>query len=207
MPPKSKTPKELNADRKKIINKAVVIINKHGLKGMTMRKLATSLKMSATNLYNYFENKDEIYLHILVDSFELLHKKIENDLTDGLSPIEQLESYMRNFIQFGVQNESRYELMLGTREPKALAYTNTPSEPLAIYEKEVAMKPYHTLCRILTDLHFTSDESVVWLTAVRIISELHGAVDLYHSKIIFETANEPEKVFESIIDHILSQFK
>lgn len=52
--------------RYKIINTAVQIANKDGLEALSMRKLASKLKIEAMSLYHHFKNKDEI-LSALVD--------------------------------------------------------------------------------------------------------------------------------------------
>ncbi len=207
MPPKAKTPEEMALEREKIIKEAMVLVNKSGLPGLTMRKLATALKMSATNIYNYFENKDEIYLYILLDSFNMLHENISGAIKSNKCAFENLEIYLRTFIDFGVQYESRYELMFSTKDPKSLDYANTPSEVLATQEKEVAMKAYHLLYGILEELNFTEDKDEIWLTTGRIIAEVHGAINLHQTHILSETLNDPKLIFENLIKHILSQFE
>lgn len=207
MPPKAKTPEEIALEKQKIIDAAIVLMKKSGLNSMSMRKLAQSLNMSATNIYNYFENKDEIYLHIRINSFNLLYDKLTEAQMDQQSALAKLEAYLRTFIQFGVQHESRYEIMLSTKDPKSLDYRDTPLEKLANEEKDNAMRTYNLLCDILEELHFTRDKNLIWTTAGRIVAEMHGAIHLYHTHILRETFNEPELIFESVINHILEQFK
>ncbi len=207
MPPKAKTPEEMALERKKIIKEAMALINKSGLSGLTMRKLATALKMSATNIYNYFHNKDEIYLFILQDSFNMLYENIDATIDSKKSALENLEAYLRTFIEFGIKNESRYELMFSTKDPKSFDYKNTSAELLAVQGKEVAMKAYHSLCATLEELNFTENKDEIWVTAGRIISELHGAIHLYHTHILSETLNDSNLIFENLIKHILSQFE
>lgn len=207
MPPKAKNPEEFALEKQKIIDAAILLMKKTGLSGMSMRKLAQSLNMSATNLYNYFENKDEIYLHIRINSFNLLYDRLTEAQAEKSEAFEKLEAYLRAFIRFGVLHESRYEIMLSTADPKALDYVDTPLEELANEEKDNAMRTYNLLCDILEELAFNQDKDLIWTTAGRIIAEMHGAIHLYHTHILRETFNEPELIFESVINHILEQFK
>ncbi len=41
-----------------------------------MRKLGRRMNMTAKTVYNYFVNKNEIYLHLLTKGFELLYADI-----------------------------------------------------------------------------------------------------------------------------------
>ncbi len=207
MPPKAKTPEEMALEREKIIKEAMVLVNKSGLPGLTMRKLATALKMSATNIYNYFENKDEIYLYILLDSFNMIYEIIHDSLDSEKSALENLEAYLRTLVDFGMTHESRYELMFSTKDPKSLDYADSPSAILAAQQKESAMRPYHLLYGILEELDFTEDKDEIWLTTGRIIAEVHGAIHLHHTHILSETLNDPKLIFENLIKHILSQFE
>lgn len=50
----------------KILKKAIKLAGKSGVQGITMRKLAASLKVEAMSLYNYYSSKDEL-LDALVD--------------------------------------------------------------------------------------------------------------------------------------------
>ena len=207
MPPKSKSDQEIQIEKKKIIKAALKIISELGLNGLTMRKLAKALNMSATNIYHYFYNKDEIYLHILISGFDLLHNEFKEAISEDKTPLENVEVFLRTFIAFGKTQRSYYELMFSTTDPKSLDYTDTPIESLAKHEKENAMKPYHLFLSLLKKLEFTTDKDILWITTMRIIAEIHGAINLYHTNILFETYNEPDKIFENMLDHILLQFK
>lgn len=207
MPPKPKSEQEIQQEKQKIIETALNIISEHGLKGLTMRKLAQSLNMSATNIYHYFYNKDEIYLYILISGFDLLYNDFEEAISEDKTPLENVEIFLRTFISFGKTQRSYYQLMFSTTDPKSLDFTDTPIEPLAKYEKENAMKPYHLFLSLLDKLEFTEDKDTLWITTMRIIAEIHGAINLYHTNILAETFNDPDKIFENMLDHILLQFK
>ena len=56
MPPARRTP--LSRDR--ILHAAIKLADRHGLDALSMRKLATTLKVEAMSLYNHVANKDEL---------------------------------------------------------------------------------------------------------------------------------------------------
>ncbi|MCK5680918.1 helix-turn-helix transcriptional regulator, partial [bacterium] len=62
MPKAPRTPEEVELVRQAILDAALKIIVEDGYKGFSMRKLGRSMGMTAKTVYNYFINKDEIYL-------------------------------------------------------------------------------------------------------------------------------------------------
>lgn len=50
---------------KKITQAAIKIADKDGITGLSMRKLATKLKVEAMSLYNHVSNKEELYDHMV----------------------------------------------------------------------------------------------------------------------------------------------
>lgn len=207
MPPKSKNKQQIEEEKQKIIDNAMIIIREKGLSGLTMRSLAKSLGMTATSIYYYFINKNEIYLYILIRGFDLLYEKLESGITQDTKPLNRLELFLRAYINFGMTHQSYYELMFSTNDPKSLEFAGLPVESLAMYEKENAMKVYNLLNDILKSLEYTDNEDDIWVTTMRVIAEIHGVVNVCHTNIVHETFNKPEDVFENVIDHILSQFR
>lgn len=206
MPPKPRTAQQLSDDKQKIIDEALKIVKKHGLSSLTIRKLSTKLNMSATNIYNYFYNKDEIYLHILINGFEILQRDQIRKMMNCTNPIDQLETFMRSFIDFGIQHPSHYQLMFSTQDPKSLDYVGTPIEMLANHEKEIAMRSFHQLRDLIKTCKPTIHEDDLKILASRISCELHGCVNFYHSNIIRELEADPIDVLNNLIHHILLEF-
>lgn len=207
MPPKPRTAQQLSDDKQKIIDEALKIVQKHGLASLTIRKLSTKLNMSATNIYNYFYNKDEIYLHILINGFEILQKDQTQKMIGCKDPIDQLEKFMRSFIEFGIHYPSHYQLMFSTQDPKSLDYVGTPIEALANHEKDIAMRTFQQLRDIIKTCKPMMHEDEIKILASRIGCELHGCVNFHHSNIIKELDADPMDVLNNLIQHILLEFK
>lgn len=206
MPPKPKTEIQLQKDKDRIIKVALEIICKQGLDGLTIRKLSAKLKMSAANIYNYFYNKDEIYLYILISGFDLLQVKLEQAIAGIDRPLEKLNRAMRAVIQFGMENTGYYELMFSTQDPKSLDYRQTPVEQLAIAEKANAMRAFALMRGVVADCAPDKSEQEVFAVSTRIICEMHGCINLYHTNIIKEIGAPVKDVMESLIEHVLAEF-
>lgn len=206
MPPKPKTEEQLHKDKDKIIEVALGIIRKHGLEGLTMRKLSAKLHMSAANMYNYFYSKDEIYLYILITGFELLHGLLLQAIINVEDPKERLNRFLRAFVRFGMENAAYYELMFSTQDPKSLDFLHSPTEDLAQQEKNSAMRSFVMLGDLISACMPEKSQSEIFTISTRIACELHGCVHLYHTSIIKEIGAPMKGVLDNLIEHIMLEF-
>ncbi|MEG0378391.1 MAG: hypothetical protein RR614_07920, partial [Eubacterium sp.] len=116
-----------------------------------IRKLSSKMHMSAANMYNYFFNKDEIYLHILIKGFNLLKEQQLEAVAAHKDPIERFRYFMQSFIRFGVENKSYYALMFSTLDPKSLDYLDSPMQAMAEQEKATAMDVFEDFKKFISE--------------------------------------------------------
>jgi len=207
MPPKPKTDVQRDGDKREIISGALDIIMKHGLEGLSMRKLGTKVHMSSANIYNYFYNKDEIYLHILITGFDLLYENLSDAIADYKDPLKRMEQCVRTFIKFGIDYGSYYELMFSTKDPKSLDYVNSPVEQLARSEKEDSLRSLVLFNSLVKECMPSKTEGEIFTCAARIICELHGLLNLYHSNVFKEIGADFEDMTENIVLHIVADLE
>lgn len=207
MPPKPKTDTQRDSDKRVIIDGALDIIMKHGLEGLSMRKLGTKVHMSSANIYNYFYNKDEIYLHILITGFDLLYNSLAESIAACSDPVDRVEQCVRTFIRFGLEYSSYYELMFSTGDPKSLDYVNSPVEQLAKSEKENSLRSLTLFNSVVRDCLPTKSESEIFTCSARFICELHGLLNFYHSNVMKEIGADLDVMTEDIVQNIISDLK
>lgn len=206
----TKTPrdiKEIEKIRESILEKAVEIINADGFKGMTMRKLALRMDMSATNLYNYFSNKDEIYINILIRGFKMLYEILKSVYDAGVNPLERGKKIIQSYLAFGIQNYNYYEIMFSPGLPKYADYVGTPLENLAAIEMGYSKKIIDLSMDAVADVMRQNKNSRVDGNEMRVIevwSMLHGMISLYNSRMIDYITKKPANKYESIIDDIIN---
>lgn len=206
MPPKAKTQEQLTCDKNAIIDAALALIKKDGLDKFSIRKLSVKMGMSAANMYNYFYNKDEIYILIRMRGFSLLHQEYDRLVSRLTDPLERLEGYIRQFISFGLNQPNYYQVMFSTGYPKSFDYIGSPLEKLAKEEKQNAMRSFFYLQGIIMECSPAISPPQAYITATRIICEMHGVVSLYQSNIITELSADLDEVQESLIQHIKMEF-
>ncbi|NIA22968.1 MAG: TetR family transcriptional regulator [Proteobacteria bacterium] len=94
--------------KNKILETAVKLFESGGIENIKMRKLADKIKYSATVIYSYFSNKEELLYEILrikLDKivYELRH--IEDDNEEKL-----LSEMIHTYVKFFVENSEYYYL-------------------------------------------------------------------------------------------------
>lgn len=82
-----------------------------GYARLSMRKIAQRIGYSATSIYLYYGNKDEL-VHALIDEgVDLLHEELCAAHDGSNEPIEQLHEMFLAYINFGLNRPEYYEIM------------------------------------------------------------------------------------------------
>lgn len=206
----TKTPRdirEIEKIRETILGKAVEIINADGFSGMTMRKIASRMEMSATNLYNYFSSKDEIYINILIRGFRMLYESLKSVYDADTNPLERGKKIIRTYLSFGIQNYNYYEIMFSPGLPKYADYIGTPLENIAAIEMGYSKKIIDLSMDAVADVMGQNRNSKADDNEMRMIevwSMLHGMISLYNSRMIDYITTKPANKYELIIDDIIN---
>lgn len=206
MPPKPKTPKEIEQVRRKILDCALDITAKHGYDELSMRKMAARLGMSATNIYNYFHKKDEVYLAILTEGYEKLYVETYNAINLGENAKERLKNAIDAFVNFGLEKPYYYEIMFSSRNPKYLDYVGKPHENIAYNKKVIALKWFNCFTECVSEciLHDFKDRDVKNV-ALQIIGQLHGVLNLFYNKVIIEVYDKPLEIIDNTKRYVIEQ--
>jgi AcrR family transcriptional regulator len=105
---RARSPQAKEELRERILQEAVALFVSEGYAGFSMRKLAQRLNYTATALYAYFENKDQLVLAIIEQGYELLASHLS--AADG-DAIEGLGAIGSAFMDFAFHNPKLYTLM------------------------------------------------------------------------------------------------
>ncbi|MFJ8528883.1 TetR/AcrR family transcriptional regulator [Bacillus sp. NPDC094106] len=109
MSPRRAVKQELT--REMIINAARGLFIKQGYQHTSMRKIAAELGYSHGSIYYHFKNKAELFYAMVEQDFQLLNQKLDEIIDQKLPREEQLKAVLFGFIEFGLQNQSYYEIM------------------------------------------------------------------------------------------------
>lgn len=152
--------------RAMIMDAARDLFVKNGYRNVSMRQIAKQLNYSHGAIYYHFTSKAELFFALVEEHFYLLDEKLDKILaTTNITPKEKLERFLLGFIEFGLTNQSHYEIMFLIKDEEMLSYIN-----------EAPNKSYEKFAQCMTEFNqksFTIQE--IW----SIFLALHGFIVHY----------------------------
>ncbi|MCX7171258.1 MAG: helix-turn-helix domain containing protein [Proteobacteria bacterium] len=101
---KNREPLQDELSRKdELIRTGVELFSEHGFKGTSIRDIARSLGISVSNMYHYFETKEDLWLAIQEYSVRWLPVRLEAVWEQSAEPLERF--------RFGLQHTRRGQLV------------------------------------------------------------------------------------------------
>lgn len=109
-PTRDRRAERREATKAEIIDAAWELVRAEGLAGLNLRDLAGTVGMRPPSLYSYFESKHAIYdAMFLQGNLELLARY--EAAPEPHDPVEGLRAAARLFVQFGVEDPARAQLL------------------------------------------------------------------------------------------------
>ncbi len=207
MPKTARNPEDIEAVKEIILDAALDIIFEQGFNHLSMRKIALRTSMTAANIYNYYSNKDEIYLAIQTRGFSILYDRFRQINQYNTSPMIKLEKMVEAYFDFGFKNPDQYEIMFTRNTPKYADYVGTKLEPAALIEKNTALQVADLTTKVI--LEIIKLYPVISMTdaryrMIRAWTTLHGVVSLYNSRVLQEVDRNTEETVKKIAADIVS---
>jgi AcrR family transcriptional regulator len=82
--------------KEKITITSIMILNEHGIQGLTTREIAKRQKITEPAIYRHFSGKNEIIMSI-IEHFNIFDEMISNTIIENeMTSIEALEYYVRS---------------------------------------------------------------------------------------------------------------
>lgn len=89
------------------------IFIEQGFEEVSIRKIADAIEYSATTIYLYFKDKNDIFKALHNEGFEKMLKEMQS-INPALNPLEQLIVLGEKYVSFGITNPEYYKLMFET---------------------------------------------------------------------------------------------
>lgn len=97
--------------RSAILTAAAELFLEQGYDHFSMRQVAERIGYSATTIYLYFENKDDLLFEVAFDGWQRFSDEILAAATATDDPLDRLRAMMRIYIAFGINNPAVYGSM------------------------------------------------------------------------------------------------
>lgn len=90
-------PKRIDGEQRKIdiMEKSLQIFTDRGFDNTSMQTIADGCGLSRTNLYNYFQNKEDIYSFVVHSAYEQLRASVHHIEDEKLSPLTCIKKTIR----------------------------------------------------------------------------------------------------------------
>jgi AcrR family transcriptional regulator len=203
---KSRDENEIKNVQGRILEAALDIIVQEGYPALTMRRIASRIGMTAPNIYNYYKGKDEIYISLVIQGFEILQRELMSVYDAYEKPVERAAALARAYINFGLRHSSYYDIMFTYATPKYNDYVGTPLEKLSEIEYRISMDIVTLALNAVKSLlgdEPDRDDQAVQMRFIAAWSMLHGMISLYNSKIVQYTIKDTEAMYEKMIAEFL----
>ena len=209
MPRPKRSFAQIEAIKEQIIEEALNLMTCHGFDGFSMRKLGSRLGVSAKTIYNYYQNKDELYLVILTRGFEQLFNRFNNAYNTHRDPIKRLKNMGSEYMAFGLEHSNLYNLMFTWHVPKFKDYVGTPMEPVAQSELETALKIADVFMRAIIEASDQEkmSENTARFHMIWMWSQMHGFIAGINNTLLDYMHENPMALKERILDQIFNQFQ
>lgn len=101
--------------RRAILDAAAALFLEHGYEGLSMRQIAERIGYSATTIYRYYEDRDDLLFAIVQDGFLRFGRQLAKAAQSSGDPRERLTALGHAYIEFGLKNPVYYRLMFMQR--------------------------------------------------------------------------------------------
>ncbi len=205
MPRPARPEKEVYQVKEKILKEALTILIDEGYDNLSMGKIGKHMGMTAANIYNYYQNKDELYNAIIIHGYNLLYDTLEKAIEKAPDKFERTMALLRSYLNFGITNPHYYHLMFSMIAPKYQDYIGTPMEATAFTEKQNSLRVFGLAVSIVEE--YTKDHPGYQgvdgkIMAIQLWSQLHGIISLHNSGNLMEADEKPDFIIQEILANL-----
>lgn len=181
MPKKPFTAEEIAAQRERIMDSASKVMAEVGFHHLSMRKLAAQLGMTASNIYNYFPDKESLFIHTRRRGFDLAFADINEQMTGSSNPTTALYTFARQLIAFAQRFPGYYQLMF---QPPLLSLDESEAVDQDVQlqvERLVDEWQQHLLSLLKDAVPVLAErpEAMQKQVALFFVASIHGLIDAY----------------------------
>lgn len=207
MPKKPFTDEEVTQQRERIMQSAAKIMADIGYHHLSMRVLAKELNMAASNIYNYFADKEQLFLAARQRGFDLLLQAIKNPLSEQLGSYPSLTGFALAVVHFAQDYAGFYQLMF--QPPKiGLEELNAGQKQVQQQTERQLDEWQHHVLLLLTDALPGLEQASIekrQQAALYFLSALHGLIDVYHHQSFPALLNNLDLIADSFVASQLEQ--
>jgi AcrR family transcriptional regulator len=114
--------------RQAILDAAAALFLEHGYQGFSLRQVAERIGYSATTIYLYFADKDDLLFTVAEEGFGRFGAQLQA-AAGTTDPLERLAAIGRTYVDFGLANPAYYRLMFMERADFLMQFYGAERKP------------------------------------------------------------------------------
>lgn len=182
-----------------ILDAALQLFISEGYGAVTMRGIAARVGCSPGNLYHYFPGKNEIFLALRDQGFELF-RQYQARTRDVSDPVARLRAHAAAYLRFAMEQPRHYELM----------FLMPAVDPESIPD-DMMERSRRSLDLLRSDLRACMEEGSMqeWdvdVAAIGMWSQLHGFASLLlRRRLALHTSLSDGRLAEELVEFMFAQ--
>jgi AcrR family transcriptional regulator len=207
---KTRSPEVIEFEKQRMSMVALEIIVKDGYNNLSIRKLSRKLNVSPSTIYNYFRNREEIYIYVLNKGFEMLLGEFQKAYDSHPDPVEKLKSVCRSVFSFSVRERDLALIMFVLDVPKYYDFVDTDYEPFMRIELDNALKCRDLIVCVMNDMaeeYPSFPKEDIPRCSLMIINQLIGLITIYNNKVMKYLTNDIEDGIELLLGEVSRPFE
>ncbi|MBO0800166.1 MAG: TetR/AcrR family transcriptional regulator [Blastocatellia bacterium] len=116
--------------RRTILRAAGELFLEHGYEGFSMRRVAERIGYSATTIYRYYEDKDDLLFAVVHEGFTEFARRLTVAAESTANPLKRLEALGRAYVRFGLDAPIYYQMMFMQRADLIFQSRKKQSPPM-----------------------------------------------------------------------------
>jgi AcrR family transcriptional regulator len=183
--------------REAILEAARKLCFADGVEGVSARKIAREIGCSATAIYSYYRNIEDVLHHLRMEGHALLAESFQR-VDVSLSPVERLRGLGRAYYRFAMEHPKYYEVMFLSR------FKDAPRGEF-IQREIFTLLLLRDVVKEGMDARAIRDDVDPMILANAIWSQIHGLASLAISGVVMLTApGNAHDLLETVLDCIAS---
>lgn len=183
--------------RQAILDSACTVYIELGLHGLSMRKVAQNVNLSATAIYRHFEDKQALLIAMIDEGFQRFLTYLSEAL-EATSPQERMNKTGRRYVEFALDNPGFYNLIF-------VAPQLWPAPDLPDKVRQRSDAAFQFLIDRIRDQNHTADEEAR-VRARSVWALTHGLVSLHLAGKLGKDREEFMQIFSQAHKHLREGF-
>ena len=120
--------------KRAILKAATTLFEQRGYDGFSLRQVAEGIGYTATTIYLYFKDKDELLLAVCAEGFAEFGAALEAAARSTADPALRIREIGRAYIDFGLSHPVHYRVMFMQTPDFVLSAVKQPREEISSYQ-------------------------------------------------------------------------